>query len=131
MKRPRATKTRTKLESPAPTQKISINVVSRKSTQSKKNHPNISVKRTKSSHSRSKRVRRDSPTRGFVVPDNIVYPDTDASSSDTDSSTDTSLDGSDSDTEMAGTVPETVDVLRIKMKPKWAYNDGLLVRPRK
>jgi hypothetical protein len=60
-----------------------------------------------------------------------MYPDTDASSSDTDSSTDTSLDGSDSDTEMAGTVPETVDVLRIKMKPKWAYNDGLLVRPRK
>jgi hypothetical protein len=60
-----------------------------------------------------------------------VYVDTDASSSDSGSSTDTSLDESDSDTEMTRTVPETLDVLRIKMKPKWAYNDGLLVQPRK
>jgi hypothetical protein len=128
-KRPPAAKSRPRLN--ASSKKDSIDAVPGRSTRSTKNRPNLSVKRIKYSQSKSERIRGDSDTRSFVVPDNVVCVDTDASSSDTDSSTDTSLDESDSDTEMIRTVPETLDVLRIKMRPKWVYNDGLLVPPRK
>jgi hypothetical protein len=128
-KRPPAAKSRPRLN--ASSNKDSINAVPGRSTHPTKNRPNLSVKRIKYSRSKSARVRGDSDTRSFVVPDNVVYDDTDASSSDTDSSIEISLDKSDSDTEIIRTVPETLDVLRIKMRPKWACNDGLIVRPRK
>jgi hypothetical protein len=95
-----------------------------------KHRPNISVKRIGPSHATSRRSRGGSLVSTFVVPDNVVHLDSEVSSSDMDSS-DTSIDESDSDTEMTGTVPETIEVLRINMKPRWAYNEKIIVKSKR
>jgi hypothetical protein len=66
----------------------------------------------------------------FIVPDHVVYFDTDSSSSDTRQSE--SGDSSDTDIiDKAGTVPEDVNDLTINMQPRYAYNARILAKAKK
>jgi hypothetical protein len=77
--------------------------------------PNITVTRTSVSH----RARETSIDRSFIVPDNVVYLDSDISSSDTESF-DSTLVGDDSDVEMCDAALENVEDLRIDMRARYA-----------
>jgi hypothetical protein len=95
-----------------------------------RHRPSISVKRISRSQDTDNRKRRNSITGTFVVPDNIVYLDTDTSSSDTGIS-DHRFDWSSSDIEILDSVPEDPENLRIDMLPRYAYNDRVLDKVKK
>ena len=94
-------------------------------TSQTKNRPNMGAKRAGPSHPTNRRARGNSVTGTFVVPDHVVHLDTDNSSSETESSEST-LQGSSSDVEMANTVHEDLEDLRIDMRSKYAYNAEIL-----
>ncbi|KAH5732437.1 hypothetical protein HBI17_211120 [Parastagonospora nodorum] len=64
------------------------------------------------------RPRGGSINRSFIVPDNFVELESDASSAETERSDSTN----DTDVQMGGTVPEDVEDLRINMRPQYSYN---------
>jgi hypothetical protein len=64
------------------------------------------------------RPRGGSINRSFIVPDNFVELQSDASSAETERSDSTN----DTDVQMSGTVPEDVEDLRINMRPQYSYN---------
>ncbi|KAH3944341.1 hypothetical protein HBI56_162950 [Parastagonospora nodorum] len=64
------------------------------------------------------RPRGGSINRSFIVPDNFVELESDASSAETERSDSTN----DTDAQMGGTVPEDVEDLRINMRPQYSYN---------
>jgi hypothetical protein len=66
----------------------------------------------------------------FIVPDNVVYLDTDSSSSDSKQSES----GDSSDTDMIDKIvimPEDVNDLTINMQPRYAYNARILAKAKK
>jgi hypothetical protein len=70
----------------------------------------------------------------FIVPDHVVYLDTDNSSSDTTQSESGDSSGNSSDTNMIDitvTAPEDVNDLTIDMQPRYAYNARILARAKK
>jgi hypothetical protein len=60
--------------------------------------------------------------RRFVVPDDVISVDSDMSSSGSDST----VEDDDSDLEMLDAMPEHLDNLRIRMRPRYAYNEAIL-----
>jgi hypothetical protein len=108
-----------------PSAKITtVEIGASRQSSSAKSRPQITVKRISASRTNHGRGQAVSVRRRFVLPDDVISVDSDMSSSDSDS--DSTPEADDRDLEMLDAMPEHLDNLRIRMQPKYAYNEALL-----
>jgi hypothetical protein len=100
----------------------SVEAGASRQSSSAKSRPQITVKRISASRTNHGRGQAVSVRRRFVVPDDVISVDSDMSSSGSDST----VEDDDSDLEMLDAMPEHLDNLRIRMRPRYAYNEAIL-----